>query len=500
MIIKVNSGGGNLANYLLYGSNKSRDTNKIKILEGNAKLTDSISKSINADDKHFHFIISANGKRSDEAMEFIYKDFKKELLYSYSDGEINSFAVLHQDTNNSHIHIQIPKKNLLTNTKLDLYFHKRDIKRFEMMRDYLNHKYSELPPKIPSKSDPSKNWKYNPELIKTKKEKLAFEDMLLDKLYENKSEYNSYEELMEYIKNDLQINIQKSGYDYKKDGFYITIKHSDTNKSQRVFSPLFNSGTSKYITNKNEEKEYIQYDFSTTPLEKQREFKHQESLEKLRAKLDKMQEIEKRRIDKRLGRTKKLNSERLENVSQKINKDLPQAISADTSTPTLNDIDTEKKESSLQNDAQDYLFLQKLQQTNLAEIATRHYSFESVQKEKTYEVIQSLDSNEKLLIFNDDEANRYRYINLYNKKDKGDIGGLLQKVSQYGVGAILLGMLNPFKAYQLIFKELSAISEISAELLIDYFNKRHLNTTLKHAPDRKEQSLPKIKTPDLRPR
>lgn len=110
MIITVNSGGGNLSNYLLYGNNNSRDRSKIVVLDGNAKLTDSLSKSVKADDKHFHFIVSANGKKSDEEMLAIYQDFKKELLHSYSKDEVNIFAVLHQDTNNSHIHIQVPKK------------------------------------------------------------------------------------------------------------------------------------------------------------------------------------------------------------------------------------------------------------------------------------------------------------------------------------------------------------------------------------------------------
>ena len=165
MIIKVNSGGGNLANYLLYGNKNSRDTSKITILDGNAKLTDKISKSLDCDDKHFHFIISANGKRTDEDMRVIFEDFKKELLHSYSKDEVNLLAVLHQDTNNSHIHIQTPKINLLHNTKLDLYYHKRDMKRFDMIRDYLNLKHNEKPPSIPTQSEPTKNWKYNPESI-----------------------------------------------------------------------------------------------------------------------------------------------------------------------------------------------------------------------------------------------------------------------------------------------------------------------------------------------
>ena len=490
MIIKINSGGGNLANYLLYGNKNSRDTNKIKILDGNAKLTDSISKSIGTKDKHFHFIISANGKRSDDDMLSIYKDFKKELLYSYSKKEINTFAVLHQDTDNSHIHIQIPKKNLQTNTKLDLYFHKRDLKRFATLSDYLNLKHLEKPPQTPSKANPSKNWKYNPWVIKTKKEKLAFENMLLDNLFANRDKFNSHEELMKYIKDNLKVDVQKVGYDYKKDDFYITINHTDTNKSQRVFSPLFNNGTSKYITNKAGEKEYIQYDFSTTPLEKQREVKHQENLETLRAKLDKMQEIEKRRIDKRLGRMKKIDTP--------IKSDFTISIDDTTQIPSpkieYKDI---KKESSLQDTATHYQVLEELKKYNLADILTQQYNYSFIQREDSFDVVEN-EKNEKLLIYKEKESDSYKYINPYNKKDRGDIATLLCKISDKPLLTTVVLLMNPLKGMLSIFKDLLSLSEILLDLTIETLLEKD-SATHKHSIEFKKRKTPSIKGADLKP-
>lgn len=494
MIITVNSGGGNLSNYLLYGNKNSRDTEKITILDGNVKLTDSISKSVKADDKHFHFIVSANGKKSDEEMRAIYEDFKMELLYSYSKEEVNILAVLHQDTNNSHIHIQVPKRNLLTNTKLDLYYHKRDMKRFEVMRDYLNLKHNEMPPSIPSQSNPTKNWKYNPTAIKNKKEKLEFENMLLDNLYDNRNEFNSHEELMEYIQEDLKLNIKKVGYDYKKDDFYITINHTDTNKSQRVFSPLFNNGKSKYITNDNGEKNYIQHDFSTTPLEKQREVKKQEDLQTLRTKLNKMQSVEKKRIDKRLGRMKPLAVERTE--SAKNEHQPPPTKKVEPPSPKYKDL---KKESSLENRAEEFQLLQNLQQINLSEIATRELNFRFTQREDTYDVIEEKDTKKKLLIYKDNDG--YKYINLYDKRERGDIGNFLQKSSKLGMYGAMIELINPLKAYLSIFKDLVKIGEMVLDMTINFFLEKDLIQSSELNSDKKptRTRAPSIKGADLKP-
>jgi len=499
MIITVNSGGGNLSNYLLYGNKNSRDTEKIIILDGNAKLTDSISKSVKADDKHFHFIVSANGKKSDEEMRAIYEDFKKELLYSYSKEEVNILAVLHQNTNNSHIHVQVPKRNLLTNTKLDLYYHKRDMKRFEVMRDYLNLKHNETSPSIPSKSNPTKNWKYNPTSIKNKKEKLEFENMLLDNLYDNRGEFNSHKELMQYIQEDLKLNIKKVGYDYQKDDFYLTITHSDTNKSQRIFSPLFNNGSSKYVTNEDGEKQYIKYDFNTTPLEKQIQLKKQESLEVLRTKLDKMQEVEKARIDKRLGRTKKLRVEIQESLIDEVKQEpLPPSPQTAPPIPTIKYEDL-KKETSLENEAHQYKQLQELQQINLAEIATREFNFKFTDRSDAYDVIEDKDSKKKLLIYKDNDG--YKYINPYDNKDKGDIANFLQKSAKFGMNKAILDLMNPLRAYLSIFKDLVKIGEIVLNMTLKSFLEKNLIESHELSSEKKQTRTRalSIKGADLKP-
>jgi len=60
---------------------------------------------------------------------------QKKDEYTYS-------AVLHQDTEHSHWHIIVAKKNLLTGQQLRLYMQGVDTKRYEAMQDYIALKHN----------------------------------------------------------------------------------------------------------------------------------------------------------------------------------------------------------------------------------------------------------------------------------------------------------------------------------------------------------------------
>ena len=171
----VNSGSGNLADYLIKGNDNKRDKEKVSILDGDLNLTKRIGDDTDYTEKHFHIVVSLKGKYENEVVSDIYKDFKSELLNAYREDEVNISAVLHQDTDNTHFHCMIPKKNLLTNKKLDLYFDKRDRKRFEIIRDYLDVKYNLVSPNdkelkpIKKATAITKNWRSDTKSLKTKK-------------------------------------------------------------------------------------------------------------------------------------------------------------------------------------------------------------------------------------------------------------------------------------------------------------------------------------------
>lgn len=469
MIITVNSGNGNLTNYLINGTNNSRDREKITILDGNAKLTDSLSKSLNYKDSHFHFIVSANGKRDDEDMAKIYKDFKKELLHSYSKDEVNIFAVLHQDTDNSHIHIQVPKKNLLTDTKLDLYYHKRDLKRFEALRDYLNIKYDETPPNPILKSNPEKNWKYNPSSIKNKLDKKAFEDKLLDYLFENKENFTSHDELIQHMKIELKLDIQKVGYDYKKDDFYLTVQHEIGLKAQRIFSPLFNDGKSKYIT-ENGTKKYIEYDFNDIPLQKQKEQIKQQSLSQIRGRLDAMQEVHKKRVDSRLDGSRV-------KARSRLNEETNNFIELFETTPPamegkLFHGDNIKKESTIKNSALHYQNLEYLKSLNLAHIAIKLYNYKEIESTANYSVIENKTSSQQLVVYKDEKSKNYMYKNLNNSSKGGDIGDFLEMLAKNLFTEIYF-IIKYMKKITDFFTDLLELSLVASEQLMENLQQKH---------------------------
>jgi hypothetical protein len=87
MIITVNSGSGNLADYLINGINNKRDKEKVFILDGDLNLSKKISENTKYKDKHFHIIVSLKNKYDNETATAIYEDFKKELFNAYSENE-----------------------------------------------------------------------------------------------------------------------------------------------------------------------------------------------------------------------------------------------------------------------------------------------------------------------------------------------------------------------------------------------------------------------------
>jgi len=467
MVITVNSGNGNLANYLINGSSNNRNKEKITILEGNAHITDALSKSLDYEDSHFHFVLSANGKRSNEDMKDIYKVFRKELTHAYSDNEVNIFAVLHQDTDNSHIHLQVPKKNLLTDTKLDLYYHKRDMKRFEMIRDYLNKKYNEPPSKPNSKSNPTKNWSYNPEAVKNKFEKEKFKNKFLDYLFENKEQFNSLNDLLQHIQDDMNIQVSKLGYDYKKDDFYITIKHQERLKAQRIFSPMFNDGKSKYITDENGEKQYIKYDFKDAPIEKQKQYRQQESLQHLSERLDAMQSVHVKRVEARLTNNRQKAKERLIETVEPLQPIEPRDDTPSKSFPQ----DMIDKESLIKNSSQIYQTIEQFRKINLVEIATKLFRYREIDKGEFHTLIEHPKTAQRLLVYNDKEKQEYRFIDLNSPNRTGEIGKLLQ-MNIYSIHAEAIQLLNPIRMMFNIYKDLKKIGKSGLNLLVNHYQQK----------------------------
>jgi len=142
MIININSGSSGWGNYVLYGTKeKPRDNSKVELLDGDISLGDYYSKNNKYEDSYYTVVLGFKGKPSKEVIEGAYNDFKEHFFKGLSEDEYHIDAVIHYDTDDTHIHARIPKQNLLTNTHLQLYYDKIDRPRKELIQDYISLKY-----------------------------------------------------------------------------------------------------------------------------------------------------------------------------------------------------------------------------------------------------------------------------------------------------------------------------------------------------------------------
>lgn len=142
MIININSGSSGWGNYVLYGTKKKpRDNSKVELLDGDISLGDYYSKNNKYEDSYYTVVLGFKGKPSKEVIEGAYNDFKEHFFKGFKEDEYHIDAVIHYDTDDTHIHARIPKQNLLTNTHLQLYYDKIDRSRKELIQDYISLKY-----------------------------------------------------------------------------------------------------------------------------------------------------------------------------------------------------------------------------------------------------------------------------------------------------------------------------------------------------------------------
>ncbi|KMK87240.1 relaxase [Pectobacterium atrosepticum ICMP 1526] len=169
-IIRVRGGNSGIAEYLINGQKQGRDFNRDELdmrvcLDGNLSLTDNVISTINDSGQERYLHITISFRESDvsiDKMEKIVDDYKKFLLAAYKEEEFNFYAEAHlpkiktiTDRNTGeekerkpHIHIVIPKKNLLTGNSLDpigIYNHHE--KYHDAIQEGINYKFNLESPK-----------------------------------------------------------------------------------------------------------------------------------------------------------------------------------------------------------------------------------------------------------------------------------------------------------------------------------------------------------------
>jgi len=232
------------AEYVLNGTRKERRNKElIKIIDGDPFFTKKIYKKLNYKNNYTKIVLSCKGKVENEKIEQIYKDFKALYFKNYDKNEYDISAVIHQDTDNTHVHVCVPNFNMQTAKQQTQYLHKIDMKRANNIRDYLILKYN--------LNDEIKNEKITIDNLQTEKflepkmfkkvknlsRKRSSNNMQLHisnliQQTQKKGILENKEQIINYINNNTLVSVVSIG-----DG-YITLKDEQNNKL-KVFNEIF---------------------------------------------------------------------------------------------------------------------------------------------------------------------------------------------------------------------------------------------------------------------
>lgn len=255
MTINFKTGKGGWGKYVLFGTKqKPRELDKIKIIDGDVAFAEELAKNNKFSGEYYKVLITVEKKLSDVEMENIYEDVKKNILHGLEEDEYYTTAVLHQDTEHSHIHMLIPKQNLFTTQHLQLYMHGIDTKRIEAIQDYVAIKHG-LQTIQASKQILQKNKEilfvkereqrgqepFNFNFLDKKNKALAEKEIY--KLIENNLQ-NLYtlEDVKELIHSRTNLTVVNSGYEQKKQFNYFTLQDKEGKKTRvkgELFSPEY---------------------------------------------------------------------------------------------------------------------------------------------------------------------------------------------------------------------------------------------------------------------
>ena len=229
MIINFKTGSSGWANYVENGTKqKPRDKSKIEVIDGDLKLAEYIASQNKFSGEYYKILISAEKKISNEEMKKIYFDAKKLIFHGLNEDEYYSSAIIHQDTDTTHVHVNVPKQNLLTGQHLQLYMHGIDTKRIEAIQDSVALKYN-LKTIAESKPTIQKPKEYafekqreerNQEPFKftlfSKKEKAHAENEVKQLVQDNIKTLNSLDDVKDLIHQRTNLKVVNDGYDRKK--------------------------------------------------------------------------------------------------------------------------------------------------------------------------------------------------------------------------------------------------------------------------------------------
>ncbi|EBI4482581.1 TPA: relaxase/mobilization nuclease domain-containing protein [Escherichia coli] len=259
MIVRYGGGNDGIVDYLINGRKAERQYTRDEldhrvVLDGDLQTTDKIINSIedNKQDRYLHITLSFHESHvSNEMLKAVVDDYKKLLMNAYHPEEYSFYAEAHlpkirhiQDNSTGelierkpHIHIVIPKVNLVTGDKLDpvgLIGKGHTIEQLDAIQEHINNKYNLASPK----DFPRKNSDYSVILKRVKADldverNSAFKNELNYRI--EKEKVSDYAVFKQIVAEYGEVRIRNEG----KASEYIAVKLPGDKKFTNLKSPLF---------------------------------------------------------------------------------------------------------------------------------------------------------------------------------------------------------------------------------------------------------------------
>lgn len=267
MIVRFGGGNSGIAEYLekglKYNRHYSRDEldNRI-IIDGDLDITDKIIKDIPDNDQERYLHITLSFNESDitvDKMEAAYEDYKKLFLSAYKEGEINTYAEIHQPKTKQlldkstqemyerfpHIHMVIPKRNLLTGGYTNPRgMYERHVNIWEAIQEKVNNDHGlnspALSPRISLENYKAVLDRHKLSEFKQNKAGKAKAE-LFDTIEENN--IRTWSEFKAIVSNYGELKVRNEG----KDTEYCAVKLPDNPKFTNLNNPIFSK---QYIENR----------------------------------------------------------------------------------------------------------------------------------------------------------------------------------------------------------------------------------------------------------
>jgi hypothetical protein len=134
-----------LLNYLENGTiDKKRDISKVRLMNGDFQIAELLKSQIQRKKKAFNFVISLSESDTHinkEIFDQLNEETLNLILVGLNREDVHVSSMEHTDTKNRHSHNEIVDAHLITEQELRLYSHKKDVRRYELIRDYIEAKY-----------------------------------------------------------------------------------------------------------------------------------------------------------------------------------------------------------------------------------------------------------------------------------------------------------------------------------------------------------------------